>query len=76
MDCIIRFFILYFIQSEQKPGQQDYKREYEYHHDMLDHSREFDKLVDSVPEDNTKTREAIRGMFYSRPDKLIDPVKF
>src|SRR3989344_4237615 len=57
------------------PTKESYAREHDYQAAILQHSHDFDALLDSVPEEQVQVRETTRGMFYTKSDKLLDPEK-
>ena len=57
------------------PTREAYVNEHAYQSAILQHSHDFDALLDSVPEEQSQVRETIRGLFYTRPDRLLDPEK-
>lgn len=62
-------------ETTRTPTKEAYANEYAYQSAILQHSHDFDALLDSVSEEQTQVRETIRGMFYTRPDRLLDPEK-
>lgn len=61
--------------AEQKPTPQDYAREAKYQESLLKHSQDFDRLVQTVPEDREDLRGAMESLYHVEPDKLLDPEK-
>ena len=52
-----------------------YEREFRYMQTMERHSREFDLLIASVPEDKPQVANTMRELYHVEPDKLLDPEK-
>ncbi len=57
------------------PTKEDYRRAYDELEAMVVHDKSFNVLLGSVPEDRPEIREAIRGLWYHKPDKLLNPEK-
>ena len=56
----------------QIPTQEVYANEAKYMEAMQRHSKDFDKLVESVPEDRMDIRDAMQSVYNIEPDRLLD----
>ena len=55
--------------------QEVYKREVLYMKARQGQSRAFDEMLSLVPEGKKEAREAMRGLWNTEPDELINPEK-
>lgn len=59
----------------QTPSKEVYANEAKYMEALHNHSKDFDRLLEFVPEDKLEVRVAIQSCYHVEPDRLIDSEK-
>lgn len=59
----------------KQPTPEAYAREAKYMKALKSHSDDFDRMVEFVPEERQEVKNAMRSLYHTEPDKLLDPDK-